>query len=114
MKYVIDASVGFKWLVAEPDSDKAIRLRDDYNNGLHELLAPDHFPIEIGNILAICERTGRIGKDEAAAFFADLLQYCPAPQQSGAAHASRHRHLPANQAVRLRLPLCRSGGTGNL
>jgi len=38
MKYVIDASVGFKWVVSEIDSDKALRLRDDFNHGIHELL----------------------------------------------------------------------------
>ncbi len=28
MKYVLDASVGFKWVIPETHSDKAIRLRD--------------------------------------------------------------------------------------
>ena len=48
MKYVLDASVAFKWLVSEADSDKALRLRDDFRNGSHELLAPDILPIEVG------------------------------------------------------------------
>jgi predicted nucleic acid-binding protein len=60
MKYVIDASVGFKWAVSEIDSDKACLLRDDFNNAIHELLAPDLFPTEIANALAIAERAGRI------------------------------------------------------
>lgn len=29
MKRVLDSSVGFKWVVPEPHSDKALRLRDD-------------------------------------------------------------------------------------
>jgi predicted nucleic acid-binding protein len=33
MKYVIDSSVAFKWVVTETDSDKAIRLREDFRNG---------------------------------------------------------------------------------
>ena len=46
MRRVLDSSVGFKWLVAEADTDKALRLRDDFCNGLVELLAPDVFPVE--------------------------------------------------------------------
>jgi predicted nucleic acid-binding protein len=41
MKRVIDSSVAFKWVVPETNSDKALLLRDDYRNGLVELLAPD-------------------------------------------------------------------------
>ncbi len=74
MKYVIDTSVGFKWAVSEIDSDKAIRLRDDFNNAIHELLAPDLFPTEIANALAVSLRAGRINTGEAALFFADILQ----------------------------------------
>src|SRR5437870_1730002 len=77
MKYVIDSSVGFKWAVSEIDSDKAIRLRDDFNNGIHELLAPDLFPTEIGNALAVAERAGRISPGEAALFFSEVLKSSP-------------------------------------
>lgn len=72
MKYVIDTSVGFKWVVSEIDSDKAIRLRDDFNNGIDDLWAPGIFPTEIGNALAVAERSGRIQPGEAALFFADI------------------------------------------
>ena len=44
MKYVIDSSVGVKWVIPEVDSAKALRLRDDYRNGVIELLAPDFYP----------------------------------------------------------------------
>jgi hypothetical protein len=37
MKYVLDSSVALKWVLPEANSGKAIRLRDDYSNGLHEL-----------------------------------------------------------------------------
>ena len=78
MKYVIDSSVGFKWSVSEIDSDKAIQLRDDFNNAVHELLAPDLFPTEIANALAVAERSGRIKPSEAALFFVDVLKNSPA------------------------------------
>ena len=51
MKYVIDASVAFKWVVPEIDSDKAERLRDDFRKSVHELFAPDFFPVELGHSL---------------------------------------------------------------
>jgi len=38
MRYVIDSSVAFKWVVREVDSDKADRLRDDFRNAIHDLL----------------------------------------------------------------------------
>jgi hypothetical protein len=42
---VIDASVGFKALVTEADSAKAIQLVEDYRNGVTELIAPDFNPL---------------------------------------------------------------------
>ena len=32
MKYVLDASVAIKWVIVEPDSNKAIRLRKDVSS----------------------------------------------------------------------------------
>jgi predicted nucleic acid-binding protein len=46
MKYVLDASVAIKWVIVEPDSNKATRLREDYRNPVHELIAPESFVIE--------------------------------------------------------------------
>jgi hypothetical protein len=40
MKYVLDASVALKWVLAEADSAKAIDLRDQFRKQLHDLLAP--------------------------------------------------------------------------
>ena len=34
MKYVIDSSVAFKWVLREIDSDKADRLRENYQNSI--------------------------------------------------------------------------------
>jgi hypothetical protein len=45
MKYVLDSSVAFKWVVVEALTDKARSLRDEFRQGLHELIAPDIFPI---------------------------------------------------------------------
>ncbi|MSR59162.1 MAG: hypothetical protein EXS05_16225 [Planctomycetaceae bacterium] len=35
MKYVLDSSTAFKCLVRETDTDQAIRLRDEYQAGIH-------------------------------------------------------------------------------
>ena len=64
-RYVIDASTAFQWEVPEPDSAKAIHLRDDYQKGLHELMSPDSFPAEVGNALIVAERKGRIVYSES-------------------------------------------------
>jgi predicted nucleic acid-binding protein len=78
MRYVLDSSVALKWVLPEADSAKAIRLRDGYSNGLHELLAPDIFPSEVANGLASAERQKRIRSGEAAIFLNDILSAAPA------------------------------------
>jgi hypothetical protein len=44
MKYVLDSSVAFKWVVVEAFTDKARKVRDESRQGLHELIAPTCFP----------------------------------------------------------------------
>jgi predicted nucleic acid-binding protein len=61
----------------EIHSDKAVLLRDEFHNGIHELLAPDLFPTEIANALAVAEGAARIKPGEAALFFADILKSSP-------------------------------------
>lgn len=72
MKRVLDSSVGFKWLVPEPHSDKALRLRDDYRNGTLELIAPDIFLIEIAHALTRAERQKRITPAQGSLAFEGL------------------------------------------
>jgi len=78
MKYVLDSSVALKWVLPEADSGKAIRLRDEYSNGVHQLLAPDIFSSEIANGLASAERQKRIRTGESAIFLNDVLSAAPA------------------------------------
>lgn len=77
MKYVIDSSVAFKWAVPEPYSDKASQLRTDYENGVHDLLAPDVFPIEVGHALTRAERQNRIPVGAAVPLLTDVLRTLP-------------------------------------
>jgi predicted nucleic acid-binding protein len=56
MKYVLDASVALKWVLPEALSPKAVRLRNDFRNHVHELIAPDIFPVEVAHALTRAER----------------------------------------------------------
>jgi predicted nucleic acid-binding protein len=77
VKYVIDASVDIGTYVLEQDSATAIRLRNEYHQGIHELLAPDIFCTEMCNTFLILERRGRILPGEAAIFLKQLLSELP-------------------------------------
>ncbi len=73
MRYILDSCVGIKWLLEEIDSDKAIRLRDEFRNGIHELLAPDIYPIEVAHALTRAERQRRITPHEGLTSFQDTI-----------------------------------------
>ena len=77
MKYVLDSSVALKWVLAEADSARAVRLRDEYKNGVHTLLAPDISLPEIANGLASAERQGRIKTGESAVLLLDVVRTAP-------------------------------------
>lgn len=77
MKYVLDASVGLKWVLPEDGSDKALALGLDYRNGVHELIVPDTFPPEVAHALTRAERKGIVTPQEGAAHFTALLKGLP-------------------------------------
>ena len=58
MKYVLDASVGIKWVMNEVDSTEARDLRDVFRNQIHELIAPDSFPLEAAHARTKAGRRG--------------------------------------------------------
>lgn len=78
MRYVLDSSVAFKWVVAEADSATALRFRDEVRTGLHTLLAPDVFPNEVAHALTRAERQGRIRIGEATTHWTTVMTDCPA------------------------------------
>jgi predicted nucleic acid-binding protein len=77
MRYVLDASVALKWVLPEADSDRAIRLQEDFENQIHELLAPDTFPVEIAHALTRAERRGLIQPPEALRRFQLVARTLP-------------------------------------
>jgi predicted nucleic acid-binding protein len=78
MKYVLDSSVALKWVLPEADSPTALRLLDETNKAIHELIAPDIFSPEVANGLATAERQGRIKPGEAATLLLDIIRQAPA------------------------------------
>jgi predicted nucleic acid-binding protein len=65
---IVDASVAFKWLVAEDDSEVALLLRRD-----HDLLAPDLLFVECRNAALTNLRKGELTPEEATRVDRDLL-----------------------------------------
>ena len=77
MKFVLDASVALKAVLVETDTDLAVRLRAEYLQGIHELVAPDFFFAEVGNALVTAERRKVIQPGEATLFFDSWLNSPP-------------------------------------
>src|SRR5689334_20810094 len=77
MRYVLDSNVALKWVLPEVNHAKAIRIRDEFGQGIHELLSPDVFPIEVAHSLARAERRGDIRQGEGAPKLADVFTYMP-------------------------------------
>lgn len=73
MKYVVDASIGVKWELIESDTQQARRLRDDFRAGIHELSAPDVFPVEVAHALTRAERKRLIPQGQADLLLAQVL-----------------------------------------
>jgi len=77
MRYLIDSSVAFKWVVPEVHTDKALRLRDDFRNAILDLLAADVFPVEVAHGLTRAERQARIAVPQAGLLLTDVLNTLP-------------------------------------
>jgi predicted nucleic acid-binding protein len=97
MKYVLDPSAMLPCVLPKQTSAKAIQLRDDARNGVHELLAPDIFPVEGFNALLKAERTKRIKVSEGKTLYSSIAAdipalhpYLPLMPRAGEI-ASRHR-----------------------
>lgn len=76
-KFVVDANVAIKWVLSEIHSEAALRLLDD----AYELLVPDFFFPEIGNILWKRVRRGEttleLAQQDLNVLRGGDLQICP-------------------------------------
>src|SRR4051812_25237302 len=117
MKYVLDPSVALKWVLPEIHAAKAKQLRDDYENQIHQLVAPDVFPVEVSYALVRAERKKIISIGQAAALLVDVMNSAPfiSSYLSLLSRATDiHRHRLENALWCLRLPLFCAGREGGL
>jgi predicted nucleic acid-binding protein len=77
MKYVFDSNIALKWVLTEADSDKARRLRADFQSQAVQLLAPDVFPVDVAHALAKAERKGFIPHGDADQLLTNVLTSPP-------------------------------------
>jgi predicted nucleic acid-binding protein len=77
MKYVLDSNLALKWVLNEPDSHLAHRLRSEFQRQLHELVSPDVFAIEVAHSLARAERRALISQGEGQQLLTDVLSTPP-------------------------------------
>jgi len=82
VKYILDASVGAKTAIPEIDSEKAIRLLDEYSRALHDLLSPDFYPFEVVHSITVQNDRKRITRAEGAASLQDIIRLMPRLQIS--------------------------------
>ena len=75
MKWVIDASVAAKWFLPPKDEQlvpEALSLLQGYKNASVQLVVPDLFWAEFGNVLCKAVRRGRCSRSVAEAAIAEL------------------------------------------
>lgn len=77
MKYVLDASVAMRWVIRHPLTLVAMRLRAEYLNKIHELLAPDIFVSETTNALTKAERQKLITVGESLSLHSQIASTLP-------------------------------------
>ncbi len=75
MKYVLDASVAIKWVIVEPDSNKATRVREDSRIAIHHLIAPESLAIECPYSLTTTQRQRLL--PDAQALWDDIMLDAP-------------------------------------
>jgi predicted nucleic acid-binding protein len=64
-------------MLPENDSAKATALLAGFKRGVHELLSPDLYLLETGNIIVMAARTGKIPESDLLVFYAELMGNLP-------------------------------------
>jgi predicted nucleic acid-binding protein len=77
MRLILDSNVALKLVLPEPDVDAAIRLLDGYYSGIHELLAPTVFPVEVAHAITRAERQGRVAPNDSWRLWQMVMADCP-------------------------------------
>lgn len=77
MRYVLDASAALCWVLPRPNSGKALRLRADFQNAVHELIGPSVFPGEVASALTKAERQKLIPIGDARPLLSRVMRTPP-------------------------------------
>lgn len=77
MNYVLDASVALRWVLRDPLQPKALQMRSDYQNKVHQLLSPDIFIAEVAGALTKSERQRTIRTGQAARLYVKVMSTPP-------------------------------------
>ena len=77
MRYVLDASAALCWVLPRPNSGKALQLRADFQNAVHELIAPSVFSGEVASALTKAERQKLIPVGDARPLLGRVMRTLP-------------------------------------
>lgn len=77
MTYVLDASAALCWVLPRPNSGKALQLRADFQNAIHELIAPSVFSGEVASALTKAERQKLIPVGDARPLLGRIMRTPP-------------------------------------
>jgi predicted nucleic acid-binding protein len=77
MRYVLDASAALCWVLPRPNSAKALQLRADFQNAVHELIAPSIFSGEVASALTKAERQKLISIGDARPLLGQIMRTPP-------------------------------------
>ena len=77
MRYVLDASAALCWVLPRPNSGKALQLRADFQNAVHDLIAPSVFSGEVASALTKAERQKLIPVGDARPLLGRVMRTLP-------------------------------------
>lgn len=77
MRYVLDASVALCWVLPRPNSSKALQLQTEFQNAVHELIAPSVFAGEVASALTKAERQKLIPIGDARPLLGRVMRTPP-------------------------------------
>lgn len=77
MRYVLGASAALCWVLPRPNSGKALQLRADFQNAVHELIVPSVFSGEVASALTKAERQKLIPVGDARPLLGRVMRTPP-------------------------------------
>lgn len=77
MRYVLDASAALCWVLPRPNTGNALQLRAEFQNAVHELIAPSVFPGEVASALTKAERQKLVPVGEARPLLGQIMRTPP-------------------------------------